>query len=106
MKSRTRETWLRPERMMHDPGILVGAGCGICPPRRGPTFWARTTATGSCRISPIWQAPMAGAPVPKGHDPMPDESLPVIAQFEVRRRAYLAADGTVRGRLPEFASDL
>jgi 2-oxoisovalerate dehydrogenase E1 component alpha subunit len=37
---------------------------------------------------------------------MPDESLPVIAQFEVRRRAYLAADGTVRARLPEFAADL
>jgi len=37
---------------------------------------------------------------------MPEESLPVIAQFEVRRRAYLAADGTVRGRLPELAADL
>ena len=31
--------------------------------------------------------------------------LPVIARFEVRRRGYLAPDGTVRQRLPAFASD-
>jgi hypothetical protein len=34
-----------------------------------------------------------------------DEELPVIARFEVRRRGYLAPDGTVQGRLPGFASD-
>ncbi len=27
--------------------------------------------------------------------PKTDEELPVIARFEVRRRAYLAADGAV-----------
>jgi pyruvate dehydrogenase E1 component alpha subunit len=35
-----------------------------------------------------------------------NEGLPVIAQFEVRRRAYLAADGSVLGRLPTFVSDM
>jgi 2-oxoisovalerate dehydrogenase E1 component subunit alpha len=34
-----------------------------------------------------------------------DEELPVIARFEVRRRSYLAPDGTMQGRLPGFASD-
>ena len=37
---------------------------------------------------------------------MTDEALPVIARFEVRRRSYLAPDGTVRGKLPGFASDV
>jgi 2-oxoisovalerate dehydrogenase E1 component alpha subunit len=32
--------------------------------------------------------------------------LPVIARFEVRRRAYLAPDGTGLGKLPGFASDI
>jgi 2-oxoisovalerate dehydrogenase E1 component alpha subunit len=36
---------------------------------------------------------------------MRDEEFPVIARFEVRRRGYLAPDGTVRKRLPDFASD-
>src|SRR6267378_5335407 len=36
---------------------------------------------------------------------MADEELPVIARFEVRRRSYLAPDGTVLRRLPTFASD-
>ena len=34
-----------------------------------------------------------------------DEDLPVIARFEVRRRSYLAPDGTVLRSLPSFASD-
>ena len=34
-----------------------------------------------------------------------DEELPVIARFEVRRRSYLAPEGTVQRRLPHFASD-
>src|SRR2546421_377131 len=34
-----------------------------------------------------------------------DESLPVIARFEVRHRAYLAPDGSIHRRLPAFASD-
>jgi len=33
------------------------------------------------------------------------EELPVIARFTVRRRAYLAPDGTTLRRLPSFASD-
>jgi hypothetical protein len=38
-----------------------------------------------------------------------DEDLPIIARFEVRRRAYLAADGTLRhlsvyGGLPGWRS--
>ena len=37
--------------------------------------------------------------------PVADEELPVIARFEVRRRSYLAPDGSVRKRLPDFASD-
>jgi 2-oxoisovalerate dehydrogenase E1 component alpha subunit len=36
---------------------------------------------------------------------MRDEGFPVIARFEVRRRAYLAPDGTVSNRLPDFAAD-
>src|SRR5712664_924766 len=36
---------------------------------------------------------------------MADEELPVIARFEVRRRSYLAPDGTVQRRLPSFGSD-
>jgi len=36
---------------------------------------------------------------------MADEGLPVIARFEVRRRSYLAPDGTVLRPLPDFASD-
>ncbi len=34
-----------------------------------------------------------------------EEELPVIARFEVRRRAYLGPDGAIRGRPPAFASD-
>jgi 2-oxoisovalerate dehydrogenase E1 component alpha subunit len=33
------------------------------------------------------------------------EELPVIANFEVRRRAYLAPDGGVLRHLPDFAND-
>src|SRR3989442_13131922 len=36
---------------------------------------------------------------------MADEGLPVISRFEVRRRSYLAPDGTVLRPLPRFASD-
>src|SRR5262244_449419 len=36
---------------------------------------------------------------------MADEGLPVIARFEVRRRSYLAPDGTTLRPLPSFASD-
>src|SRR2546421_3306204 len=36
---------------------------------------------------------------------MADEEFPVIARFEVRRRSYLAPDGTVRNTLPSFATD-
>src|SRR6478736_1712550 len=36
---------------------------------------------------------------------MADEELPVIARFEVRRRSYLAPDGTVLRPLPSFAAD-
>src|ERR1700704_4792995 len=35
----------------------------------------------------------------------PDENLPVIARFEVRRRAYLAPDGSINRQLPAFTSD-
>ena len=33
------------------------------------------------------------------------KELPVIARFEVRRRAYLAPDGTILRDLPDFATD-
>src|SRR5919198_4320940 len=36
---------------------------------------------------------------------MADEGLPVIARFEVRRRSYLAPDGSLLRPLPAFASD-
>jgi 2-oxoisovalerate dehydrogenase E1 component alpha subunit len=36
---------------------------------------------------------------------MTTEGLPVIARFTVRRRAYLAPDGSVRRELPGFAGD-
>jgi 2-oxoisovalerate dehydrogenase E1 component alpha subunit len=37
--------------------------------------------------------------------PAVDEELPIVAQFDVRRRFYLAPDGSVRRPLPRFASD-
>src|SRR5262245_43400275 len=37
--------------------------------------------------------------------PIAGQSLPVVAQFTVRRRGYLAPDGTVLRPLPAFASD-
>jgi pyruvate dehydrogenase E1 component alpha subunit len=37
---------------------------------------------------------------------MADAGLPVIAEFQVRRRACLAPDGSVLGKLPELAADL
>src|SRR5258706_5609899 len=37
---------------------------------------------------------------------MADEALPVIARFEVRRRSYLAPDGSVLRPLPAFAADV
>src|SRR6201993_882798 len=37
---------------------------------------------------------------------MADEGLPVIARFEVRRRSYLAPDGTVLRPLPAFAAHI
>ncbi len=40
------------------------------------------------------------------HESMADDELPVIARFEVRRRAYLAPDGTIASRLPSFATDM
>ena len=40
-----------------------------------------------------------------GEDTMADQYLPVIAKFEVRRRAYLAPDGSVLRDLPDFAGD-
>ena len=36
---------------------------------------------------------------------MADDDFPVIARFEVRRRQYLAPDGTVLRPLPSFAAD-
>jgi 2-oxoisovalerate dehydrogenase E1 component alpha subunit len=36
---------------------------------------------------------------------MPEEGKPVIAQFKVCRRRYLAADGSLRGEPPPFAAD-
>jgi 2-oxoisovalerate dehydrogenase E1 component alpha subunit len=38
-------------------------------------------------------------------DTMATEDLPVIARFAVRRRAYLASDGSVLRDLPDFAND-
>ena len=36
---------------------------------------------------------------------MADEGLPVIAHFDVRRRSYVAADGSAAGTLPAFAAE-
>jgi 2-oxoisovalerate dehydrogenase E1 component subunit alpha len=36
---------------------------------------------------------------------MADQDFPVIAKFEVRRRAYIAPDGSVLRDLPDFAGD-
>src|SRR5512145_2623786 len=37
---------------------------------------------------------------------MAEVGLPVIAEFQVRRRGYLAPDGTALGKLPDFAADV
>ena len=34
-----------------------------------------------------------------------NQELPVIARFEVRRRNYLAPDGSINRPLPAFAAD-
>lgn len=36
---------------------------------------------------------------------MADQEFPVVAEFTVRRRAYVAPDGAVLGDLPDFAGD-
>lgn len=36
---------------------------------------------------------------------MPDEDFPIVARFEVRRRAYIGLDGAVLADPPAFASD-
>jgi 2-oxoisovalerate dehydrogenase E1 component alpha subunit len=36
---------------------------------------------------------------------MPDEDFPIVASFEVRRRAYIGLDGAVLTDPPDFASD-
>jgi len=41
----------------------------------------------------------------RGEDTMADQDLPVIANFAVRRRAYIAPDGGVLSELPNFASN-
>jgi 2-oxoisovalerate dehydrogenase E1 component alpha subunit len=38
-------------------------------------------------------------------NPDAEEDLPIVARFDVRRRSYLASDGTVERRLPAFAAD-
>jgi 2-oxoisovalerate dehydrogenase E1 component alpha subunit len=50
--------------------------------------------------------PTAGTLVDKVQDPMADAGRPVIARFEVHRRACLAPDGTILAQLPDFAADL
>jgi 2-oxoisovalerate dehydrogenase E1 component alpha subunit len=45
------------------------------------------------------------APSPLAENTMPDEHLPIVAKFEVRRRAYLGLDGTALTIPPDFASD-
>src|SRR5438477_6551213 len=37
---------------------------------------------------------------------MADEDIPVIARFDVRRRTYLAADGTILRKPPDFVADI
>jgi pyruvate dehydrogenase E1 component alpha subunit len=37
---------------------------------------------------------------------MTDENLSVVAHFDVRRRGYVAAEGTTVGKLPSFADDI
>jgi 2-oxoisovalerate dehydrogenase E1 component subunit alpha len=36
---------------------------------------------------------------------MPDEDFPIVAKFEVRRRAYIGPDGAALTDLPDFVSD-
>ena len=37
---------------------------------------------------------------------MADEDIPVIARFDVRRRSYLAPDGTILTKPPDFVADI
>src|SRR5438552_15855122 len=37
---------------------------------------------------------------------MADEDIPVIARFDVRRRSYLAPDGTILRKPPDFVADI
>ena len=39
-------------------------------------------------------------------NPMADEDIPVIARFDVRRRSYLAPDGTIFRKPPDFVADI
>jgi 2-oxoisovalerate dehydrogenase E1 component alpha subunit len=38
--------------------------------------------------------------------PMADEEFPVVARFDVRRRSYLAPDGSILGKPPDFVADI
>jgi 2-oxoisovalerate dehydrogenase E1 component alpha subunit len=48
---------------------------------------------------------MAGKAVRQPEDLRHQQEFPVVARFEVRRRSYLAPDGSVLRPLPDFASD-
>ena len=37
---------------------------------------------------------------------MADDDIPVIARFDVRRRSYLAPDGTMLRKPPDFVADI
>jgi 2-oxoisovalerate dehydrogenase E1 component alpha subunit len=46
-----------------------------------------------------------GRGVSMANEQIPDEELPVVARFEVRRRSYLSPTGAPLRKLPSFASD-
>jgi 2-oxoisovalerate dehydrogenase E1 component alpha subunit len=69
-------------------GDALAALASLSTPRRTALPRRQTQSTGS-----TWCNPMA------------NDALSVIARFDVRRRRYLAPDGTAAAKLPGFAAD-
>src|SRR3989440_6263197 len=57
------------------------------------------------RALPVGCVEFSGSHSIVTEEPIPEQELPVIARFEVRRRSYLASDGKALRQLPAFAAD-
>jgi 2-oxoisovalerate dehydrogenase E1 component alpha subunit len=68
--------------------------------RRGPADWPKEMAMAA------YSKYERKGRNDQGEDLMAHKDFPVTARFDVRRRNYLAADGTVLSKLPDFVADI